>query len=152
MPNQAVAVATVIGPPTRSVERWFYIGMGIAATVVVALGFGPSIVNTSARNAPLNALAATHGAVYAIWLLVYVAQAALVATHRTSIHRRLGAVAVVLVPIMIVLGCATAIAMGRRGVDLSGDLHIQSDPYLGMVNPLGDLAAFVVLVSGKSAR
>jgi len=34
------------------------------------------------------------------------------------------------------------IAMARRGFDLSGDLHIEADPLLGLVNPLGDLVTF----------
>jgi hypothetical protein len=33
----------------------------------------------------------------------------------------------------------TAIVMARCGFDLSGDLHIEADPLLGLVNPLGDL-------------
>jgi len=35
--------------------------------------------------------------------------------------------------------------MVRRGIDLTGGLHIQSDPLLGIVNPVGDLVPFVVL-------
>jgi hypothetical protein len=49
------------------------------------------------------------------------------------------------------IGYMTAIAMGRRGFDLSGDLHIESDPLLGMINPLGDLLAFTVLVTAGTA-
>jgi hypothetical protein len=47
---------------------------------------------------------------------------------------------------MIVLGYASVIAMGRRGFDLSGDLGIAADPLAFMVLPLGDLAAFTILV------
>ena len=38
--------------------------------------------------------------------------------------------------------------MARRGFDLSGDLGIDADPLLGLVNPLGDLATFGILVAG----
>jgi hypothetical protein len=52
-----------------------------------------------------------------------------------------------LAPVMIVLGYMTAITMARRGFDLSGDLHIEADPLLGMVNPVGDLVPFGILVA-----
>jgi hypothetical protein len=48
---------------------------------------------------------------------------------------------------MIVLGYVVAIAMVRRSFDLSGDLRIEADPLLALVNPLGDLATFGSLVA-----
>jgi hypothetical protein len=48
---------------------------------------------------------------------------------------------------MIVLGYMAAIAMARRGFDLSGDLDIEADPLLGLVNPLGDLVTFGTLAA-----
>jgi hypothetical protein len=47
---------------------------------------------------------------------------------------------------MIILGYMTAITIARRGYDLSGDLRIEADPILGMVNLLGDLVPFGILV------
>ena len=129
------------------VDRWFYIGMAICTIIVIVLGFTPSLVNTAARKAPPTPLAAVHGIVYAAWLLVFLAQTTLVATRRISVHRLLGTAAVFLAPLMIVLGYATAITMARRGFDLSGDLHIEADPLLGLVNPFGDLLLFGILVA-----
>jgi hypothetical protein len=145
--QRAVAVATPEVVRRPSVDRWFYIGMAIATIVTVVLGFGPSLVNTATRHAPLTPLAAAHTVVYGAWLLAFLTQTMLVATRRTSVHRRMGSIFMVLAPAMVVLGYMTAIAMGRRGLDLSGDLHIESDPLLGMINPLGDLLAFTVLVT-----
>lgn len=130
----------------RSVERWFYIGMAIATLLTVVAGFAPSIINTAGRKAPLTPLSTAHGVVSFAWLLVFLAQATLVATHRVPVHRRLGIAAAFLATVLVVLGCMTAIIMARRGFDLSGDLHIDSDPLLGMVNPLGDLVPFVILL------
>ena len=129
------------------VDRWFYIGMAICTIIIIVSGFAPSLVNPAARKAPITPLAAAHGAVYLAWLLLFLAQTTLVATRRISLHRRLGTVAMFLAPIMIVLGYMTAITMARRGFDLSGDLHIEEDPLLGLVNPLGDLFTFAVLVA-----
>jgi len=121
--------------------------MAMCTIVTVVLGFTPSLVNTAARNAPVTPLATAHGVVYLAWLLLFFTQTTLVATRRISVHRRLGAATVFLAPVMIVLGYKTAIVMARRGFDLSGDLHTQADPLLGIVNPLGDLVPFAILVT-----
>jgi hypothetical protein len=48
---------------------------------------------------------------------------------------------------MLGVGYATAIAMGRRGFDLSGDLNAAADPLGVLVLPLGDLVSFGILVT-----
>ena len=131
----------------RSVVRSFYIVLSIAMIVIVAGGFGPSLVDTRARHLPVTPMVVLHGVAYAAWLALFLAQATLGATRRTSMHRRLGKTVVVLAPIMVVLGYMTSVAMAHRGIDLSGDLHTESDPLLGIVNPLGDLLAFTILVA-----
>ena len=47
---------------------------------------------------------------------------------------------------MVLTGYATAVAMARRGFDLSGDLRVEGDPIGQMVFQLGDLVTFSVLV------
>ncbi len=130
-----------------AVDRWFYIVMAICTIVTILLGFAPSLINTDTRRAPPSSLAIAHGLVSAAWLLIFLAQTTLVATRRISTHRRLGTAAVFLAPVILVLGYMTAITMARRGFDLSGDLHIEADPLLGMINPLGDLVPFGMLVA-----
>jgi hypothetical protein len=147
MQDQSSPVATARVARRLPVNRWFYIGMAICTIITVILGFAPSLVNTAARKAPATPLATAHGIVYAAWLLMFLAQTTLVATRRIPVHRRLGTAAVFLAPMMIVLGYRTAIVMARRGFDLSGDLHIEADPLLGLVNPLGDLLIFGILVA-----
>lgn len=129
------------------IDRWFYIVMGLCAIITIVLGFAPSIVHPAARKAPITPIVAVHGMVFLIWLLVFVAQTTLIATRRIAVHRRLGTAAMFLVPVMVILGYMTAIAMARRGLDLSGDLHIEGDPLLGLVNPLGDLVTFGIVVA-----
>jgi hypothetical protein len=147
MQDQSPPAATVPLARRPTVDRWFYISMAICTIITIVLGFAPSLINTAARKAPPTPLAVAHGIVYAAWLLMFLAQTTLVATRRISVHRRLGTAAVFLAPVMIVLGFMTAIVMARRGFDLSGDLHIEADPLLGLVNPLGDLLLFGILVT-----
>lgn len=147
MSSPSASLATSVVARPRVVERWFYIGMAIATLVTVVAGFAPSIINTAARKAPLTPFATAHGIVSFLWLLVFLTQTTLVATQRIPVHRRLGIAAAFLAIVLVVLGYRIAIIMARRGFDLSGDLHIESDPLLGMVNPLGDLVPFVILLA-----
>jgi hypothetical protein len=121
--------------------------MAICTILVAALGFAPSLVNTGGRKAPPTLLIAVHGAASIGWLAMFLAQTTLAATRRTPLHRQLGTTAVFLAPVMIGLGYMVAIAMARRGFDVSGDLNIEVDPLLGLINPLGDLVTFGILVA-----
>lgn len=62
-----------------------------------------------------------------------------------GLHRRIGMLSAIVAVAMIVLGYQTAIAMARRGFDLSGDLGIRSDPLAGIAFPLLDIFLFAVL-------
>jgi hypothetical protein len=147
MPDQSNMVATPLSAPRLSLERSFYVVMALCALAVVVLGFATSLIDTIDRNAPPNALVALHGLISVAWLLTFLAQATFAATRRLVVHRRLGTAAALLAASMIISGYFVAVTMGRRGYDLSGDLHIENDPLLGIVNPLGDIAAFAVLVT-----
>jgi hypothetical protein len=147
MQDQGTPAATVPSARRPTVDRWFYIGMAICTLFTIALGFAPSLINTAARKAPLTPLATAHGIVSVAWLLMFLTQTTLVATRQTSVHRQLGTAAVFLAPFMIVSGYVAAITMARRGFDLSGDLHIEADPLLRLVNPLGDLLLFAILLA-----
>jgi hypothetical protein len=130
------------------VDRRFYMAMAICAIVIAALGFAPSGLDPTARRGPLTPLVAAHAAMSVAWLALFFVQTALAARRQIDLHRRLGAMTMLLAPVMIVSGYMVAIAMARRGFDLSGDLGIDADPLLGLINPLGDLATFGILVAG----
>ena len=104
------------------VGRSFYVATAAFVILLSVAGFGPSLFDGSMRNDPPSSLVIFHGLVASAWLLLFLLQATLAATGRTSIHRRLGAVAPVLAVIMIVLTFQTTIELVRRGHDLSGDL------------------------------
>jgi len=123
MPEQTT-VATIsqaIGS-RRRVDHWFYIAVGLLVILLSVAGFAPSLLDGSMRHSRPSSLVVIHGVVASAWLLLFLAQATLVATGRTSIHRRLGAIAPALTVVMIVLAFQTTIEMVRRGYDLSGDL------------------------------
>jgi len=112
------------------VDRWFFIGVGLLMIVLNFTAFGPSIIDPSGRRIPLplTPLVAAHVAVSVAFLLVFLAQATLVATGRTDIHRRMGIFGALLAAALIVLGYFALVGEARRGFDLSGDLSSQPAP------------------------
>jgi len=104
------------------VDHWFYIAVALLVIIINVAGFAPSLLDQSMRNGRPSSLVVIHGVVASAWLLLFLAQATLVATGRTSVHRRLGAIALALTAVMIVLVFQMTIEMVRRGHDLSGDL------------------------------
>jgi uncharacterized membrane protein YozB (DUF420 family) len=147
---QEVGSTTAMAEVVRGgrVDRRFYMAMAICAIVIAVLGFAPSSLDPTARRGPLTPLVAAHAATSTAWLALFFVQTALVARRQIELHRRLGTVTMLLAPVMIILGYMVAITMARRGFDLSGDLGIDNDPLPGLVNPLGDLATFGILVAG----
>ena len=149
-----MAESVQAGPPSLPTHveliqnRRFYMAMAIGSIVIAVLGFAPSGLDPTTRRGPLTPLVAAHAAMSVAWLALFFVQTALAARRQIDLHRRLGAVTMLLAPVLIISGYVVAIAMARRGFDLSGDLGIDADPLLGLVNPLGDLATFGILVAG----
>jgi hypothetical protein len=145
----AAAPHLTLSKPQSSVlvEKWFFTAMPLAMIATSLMGFIPSITLSAERRAPLSALAAAHGIVFFAWLLLFLVQGRLIATHRVAIHRRLGLASIAILTLMIPLGYTTTIAMVRRGYDLSGDLSlaIGNDPAYQTVFPLANLLIFTTL-------
>jgi hypothetical protein len=156
MTEQATAVIAPVatGRPHR-VKRWFYIGAGLFMILVSVAGFGPSIIDQSGRKAPPTPLVIAHGVVASAWLLLFLAQATLVATSRVDVHRRLGRVGPGLAVVMSALVFLTTVEMGRRGYDLSFDVtrafpppgSSEAENAADILSPLLGFLAFPVLVS-----
>jgi hypothetical protein len=123
--------------------------MAVACILISIASFGPSIADQSHRLGGFTILAAAHGILFSAWLLVFLAQTLLVQTGRIKLHRTLGTASMCLAAAMVVLGYTAAIAMTRRGFDLSGDLSLSTDK-LGPVNqiifPLLDILEFGILI------
>jgi hypothetical protein len=139
--------------PKRNIlaERWFCTGMALAMLAVTTAGFAPAIVHASGRRAPLSLLGAAHGILFSAWLIIFLVQSRLIASGRVALHRRVGLAAVFVLVLMVPIGFATTVAMVRRGFDLSGDLHIDSDPLFQSVFPFGDLLMFTLLATAAIA-
>jgi hypothetical protein len=133
---------TIEKPVRRQTDRLFFTGMALASLLAVLVGFAPSYFVRSSSLPPLSALYQVHGLLFTSWIVLFVAQAALVAGRRTDIHRRLGVAGVVLAFAVFILGSAVSIETLRRG----GGTQF-GDPREFLAIPLGDMIAFAVLVA-----
>jgi len=129
-------------PVNKMLERIFYSGMSILLCVCVFIGFSPTYFRAGMMRAPLpSPILHFHGAVFTLWMLLFVVQAALISARRVKWHRSLGIIAFCLPPIMIVLGVIAAIDALHRGVQI-GPL----DPFVSSAIPLVGIAGFTVVI------
>ncbi|HEX6998378.1 MAG TPA: hypothetical protein VF322_09545 [Gammaproteobacteria bacterium] len=125
-------------------ERTFFGSMAIACALIVLLGFSRTYYLNGWMPAPfaLTPLLHLHGAVFTGWMLLLLAQTALIAAHRVDLHRRLGIAGAALAAVMIVLGPAVAITRTAQGVIADHG----APPLVFLAVPLVGMAVFAVLV------
>ncbi len=129
-------------PVNRTIERVFFGGMAVLLCVIVFIGFSPTYFRAGIVRAPLpSPILHVHGAIFTLWMLLFLIQAALISAKRVAWHRSLGIIAFCLPPIMIVLGFIAAVDAIHRGVQI-GPL----DPYVSSAIPLIGIAWFAVII------
>ena len=136
-------MSIAIGQPVaRKTDRLFFTGMALASALALFVGFLPSYFHRSAELPSLTLLYQAHGAFFTAWVALLVAQTALVAGHRTDVHRTLGAAGVVLAAVVFVVGVAVSVETLRRNGGPPG-----GDPRKFFAIPVGDIIVFGALVS-----
>jgi hypothetical protein len=137
-------------PVNRTVERIFYSGMAILLCVCVFIGFSPTYFQAGMIRAPLpSPILHIHGAVFTLWMLLFVVQAALISARRVQWHRSFGIVAFCLPPVMIVLGVMAAIDALHRGVRI-GTLDTAASAAIPLIGIAG--FAIVIYASWRARR
>jgi hypothetical protein len=132
----------------------FYSAMAITMAVVVFIGFAPTFFLRSFFGAPATVSGATslpplvvaHGVLFSAWVVLFIVQTALIASHRVALHRRLGVAGVVLAALMLAAGVKTALAAAARG---SAPPGVDALAFLAI--PLGDMALFAIFVTSAVA-
>jgi uncharacterized membrane protein YozB (DUF420 family) len=128
--EMSIAVAPETTGERPRVRRWFFINVGLLMVLLNIVAFVPGIIEPSRRNVPLplTPLVTAHAILAAAWLALFVAQATLVATRRTAVHRRVGIAGALLALAFVTVGCFTVVEQARRGFDLSGDIARLAPP------------------------
>lgn len=108
--------AGTFAPPGRGAEfaeRRFFLVMALAMALVVVAGFSLNLAMGRSTFA-VPYYYHLHAVVFMSWLAFYVAQNGLIATGNVALHRRLGLLSLVLVPVMVLLGFVIMIGSMRR--------------------------------------
>jgi hypothetical protein len=122
MATLVVESAVIEKPRALTLEHRFFAGMSALIALVVFIGFARTYYLAALFNAkPLAApIVHVHGAVFTFWVLLLVAQTALVGSGHTSIHRRLGLVGLGVAPLVVLLGVVVAVEMLTRTSAIPG--------------------------------
>ena len=91
------------------VGRPFYLMMSLAMAAVIVGGFSRTVPNDFASTPGLPLLLHVHGAVFTLWVLVFVSQPAFIARGSIALHRKIGWLGAALALAMLVMGTAATI-------------------------------------------
>jgi len=128
--------------PPRVNDRRLYIWAAILSPLIVLAGFARTYYLKGFFVTPAipNRIVHLHGLVMTMWVVLFVVQVSLVATKRTSVHRRLGVAGAVLAGLVFVVGVVTAIVAAARGASPG------PPPLQFLIIPIGDMLVFAVLI------
>lgn len=134
-------MATIVQerPVARPDDRRFFLVMAFVMAATIVAGFSLNIVAGRSSFA-LPAIFHVHAFVFFGWVALYLAQNILIANGSTALHRRLGWIALLLLPLMVALGIAMTVISVKRGAPFFFDVR----QFL-ISNPL-QLVLFAVLV------
>lgn len=130
-------------------SRHFFLAFAIAFAAIVLAGFGRSFLIPLSRN-DFNApwIVHAHAAIFFSWSILFVTQVTLMNRRRASLHRRLGCIALALIPMMFISGNLVAHWSSARDFhDGGGDETVAF--YFGEIM---DLVLFSTLAIGALLR
>ena len=119
-------------------DRAFFLAFVAMAWVAIVMGFGPELhgqIKGRATFPPL--IVHVHAVIFTGWMILFTAQIWLIRSRRADIHRKLGLIAVALVPVMVVLGVATALVSRRAHFEAG-----HNEMLAFMIVPLTDMVLF----------
>lgn len=129
-------------------DRNFFLAYVALIWLGIIAGFVPQIVKHATSGAPpYPVIIHVHGVVFVSWLVLLTAQVLLIRNRKLRLHKKLGKAAVVLAPLMVVIGIATGLTMHKLQLGTpDSDAPFLSVQLLDMVGFAGLVAA------GFSAR
>ena len=142
LPQTAVArpVSRVTGPKGL-VDKYFYFATSLLIAAIVVSGFSRTVnVNLLHPTLPRPLILWFHAAAFSGWVAFFMFQSALVRTHNVKWHRFFGWFGAALGTVMVPLGLATSIIMGR--FDTYKEHQPGADAFL--IVPFYDMVAFGV--------
>lgn len=109
------AVSQTKHPGGARRDRLFFSGIALLVLIAASVGFARTYFLAGVFWAKLpSVLVHVHGALFTLWIVLLVAQVALVASRRTHWHMRLGIAGMFMAPLMVITGFATLIGAIKR--------------------------------------
>lgn len=131
-------------PDATASERRFYTGMAIAMLLTVLVGFSrsfylrPLFPDNPAVSYPMVYV---HGALFSLWVILFVVQVGLVRKRSIARHRQLGLAAGLLAVLLVVQGLSLAISAVR-----TGRIDERFGDALPLILPVADVVLFSTFV------
>jgi hypothetical protein len=150
MGTTVVKPATARRPANKRYERVFFAGMSLLILILVMIGFWPTYYGAGIVKAPLpNTLVHLHGAVFSLWILMFLVQVGLVSARRVRWHRTLGLVGMGLAALVVAVAFLASSDWLRRSFAAGDDprsfyIVMVTDPLL-----FGVLMLFAYLLRSK---
>lgn len=95
--------------PAAKVGRRFYLYMSLLMAGVFVAGFSTTVPGDFAPDPGLPLLLHVHGAVFTLWVLLFVAQPSFIARGSVALHRKVGMAGAGLAAAMVVMGWAATL-------------------------------------------
>ncbi|MDB5685480.1 MAG: hypothetical protein JWR77_69 [Rhizorhabdus sp.] len=95
--------------PTKTVGRSFYLIMSLVMAAVIVAGFSNTVPEDFTHNPGLPLLLHVHGAVFTLWVFLFVAQPAFIARGSIQLHRKIGWIGAGLAAAMVIMGVAATL-------------------------------------------
>jgi hypothetical protein len=116
----------------RFLSRYFYFCASLVMAGLAVWGFSHTVDARLLHAAPPRPLLLWfHGVVFSAWVVLFIAQSALVRVRKVGIHRVLGSVGAALAATMVVSGCIVSVVMLRFDVTV---LHLKNVvPFLSIL-------------------
>jgi len=128
----------------RNFDHRFFFAVAILFPLTILIGFAPTFYLKPLFNTPpiARTIIAVHGTLMTFWVLMFITQVYLISSKRIRVHQKLGIVAAVVAPLIIITGFMTAIGAAKYG---SPSAPPQIPPLRFMIVPFADMLTFAVL-------
>lgn len=94
---------------SRTAGRPFYLIMSLVMAAVIVIGFSQTVPGDFAPTPGLPLLLHVHGAIFTLWVFLFVAQPAFIVRGSLKLHRQVGMLGAALAGAMVVMGLAATL-------------------------------------------
>lgn len=142
----AVGTSSTIDLAGRVRRDRFYLVMAAVLLLATAVGFAPTFYFRAAFDVPeLPLRLHLHGAVFTMWVILFMTQTTLIEKRSVRLHRRVGQFGAVLAVAMVVSGLMILQAIAREATPTDAGIAAVSPLIWGNLTILAAFSAFVLL-------